>query len=112
MYFQMVLREEVWEALPLSTEEAHGGAGVGRWEFRQDQDGAHPAAPLTSAPTQALRFQDPSNGLPAAAPSRQQLQEPGQDNSLIPHPTRPSVFDTFVLSLPPFQEPSMVFSLN
>lgn len=68
--------------------------------------------PLTSAPTQALRFQDPSNGLPAAAPSRQQLQEPSEDDSLIPHPTCPSVFDTFIPLLPPFQEPSMIFSLN
>lgn len=61
---------------------------------------------------QALRFQDPSNGLPAAAPSRQQLQEPSEDDSLIPHPTCPSVFDTFIPLLPQFQEPSMVFSLN
>lgn len=86
-----------------------GGRNSGHW---QGQGGAHPAASLTSAPAQALRFQDPSNGLPAAAPSRQQLQEPSQDDSLIPHPTCPSVFDTSDPLLQPFQEPSMVFSLN
>lgn len=63
-------------------------------------------------PTQALRFQDPSDGLSAAAPSRQQLQEPSQDDPLIPQPSCPSVFDTSIPLLPPFQKPSMVFSLN
>uniref|UniRef100_H0VHP7 Casein kinase II subunit beta n=1 Tax=Cavia porcellus TaxID=10141 RepID=H0VHP7_CAVPO len=33
---------------------------------------------------QALRFQDPSDGLPAAAAGCQQLQEPSQDDSLSP----------------------------
>lgn len=68
--------------------------------------------PLIFTLAQALRFQDPSNGLPASAPSRQQLQEPSQDDSLIPHPTCPSAFNTSIPLLRPFQEPFMVFSLN
>lgn len=65
-----------------------GGGNAGDW---QGLDGAHATASLTSALVQALRFQDSSNGLPAAAPSRQQLQEPSQDDSLIPYPTCPAL---------------------
>ncbi|CAH6790108.1 Csnk2b [Phodopus roborovskii] len=61
--------------------------------------------------TQALRFQDSSNGLPAAAPSRQQLQEPSQDDSLTPHPPFPLSWTPPFLCCHPFRK-SMVFSLN
>ncbi|EHB03779.1 Casein kinase II subunit beta [Heterocephalus glaber] len=71
-----------------------------------------PKQPTNPVCAQALWFQDPSNGLPAAAPSHQQLQEPGEDDLLIPYPTCPSLFDIIFLLLPPFQELFLVFSLT
>lgn len=49
IHFQVLITKEAWEPLFSSIEQAHGGAGVGRWECRQGQDWAHPAAFLTSA---------------------------------------------------------------